>query len=189
MIIRAVSRRFAIPHATRSSAVQLAPSSTRSPRLRPHGATVNPELLRKRDHADSLRAGCSHSVYFLVREACSRSLLWFHRRIDQRVVGLALGVGVPASALIPRGNEPLDPWSPVPAVLHCAHRMREPPDKPGVHAFCASPGIELERAQAARARIACDPCATRKLTGGKPSSPIAGCSPVIASILPGSTND
>ena len=146
MIIRAVSRRFAIPHATRSSAVQLAPSSTRSPRLRPHGATVNPELLRKRDHADSLRAGCSHSVYFLVREACSRSLLWFHRRIDQRVVGLALGVGVPASALIPRGNEPLDPWSPVPAAFHCVHHFRRTRLSSGSSLLSSRQGNQRDRA-------------------------------------------
>jgi hypothetical protein len=34
-------------------------------------------LARQRASADALLAGCSHSVHFLVREPCSRSLLWF----------------------------------------------------------------------------------------------------------------
>ena len=28
-------------------------------------------------HAGAVLAGCSHSVHFLVSEACSRSFLWF----------------------------------------------------------------------------------------------------------------
>lgn len=94
---------------------------TTSPRLRPHRASVNPELAGQCVHADPVCAGCSHSVHFRVRETCSRSFTWFRRRIDQRVVGPVLGVGIPTSALVPRGNKPLDPWSPVPAVLHCFH--------------------------------------------------------------------
>ena len=96
--------------------------SSRPPRLRPHRTPVNSVPARQRFHAHALRAGCSHSVHFLGREPCSRSFLWFRRRPDQRVVGLALGVGIPADALIPRGNQPLDPWSPVPAAFHCVHR-------------------------------------------------------------------
>ena len=95
--------------------------SSRPPRLRPHRTPVNSVPARQRFHAHALRAGCSHSVHFLGREPCSRSFLWFRRRPDQRVVGLALGVGIPADALIPRGNQPLDPWSPVPAAFHCVH--------------------------------------------------------------------
>lgn len=92
-----------------------------SPRLRPHGAPVNPELACQRVHAHTLRAGCSHSAHFLVREPCSRSFTWFRRRADQRVIGSVLGIG--ADALIPCGNELLNPWSSVPATLHCVHRM------------------------------------------------------------------
>lgn len=123
MTIRAVSRRFAIPHATRSSAVQLAPSSTRSPRLRPHGATVNPEPPRQRGHTLASGPGCSYSVYFLVSEACSRSFLWLRRGVDQRVIGPVLGLRIIADALTPRGNKPLNPWSPVPVVLDCVHSV------------------------------------------------------------------
>lgn len=122
MTIRAVSRRFVIPHATGSSAVQLAPSSTRSPRLRPHGATVNPEPPRKRGHTLASGPGCSHSVYFLVSEACSRSFLGLRRRADQRIIGPGLGLRIIADALTPRGNKPLNPWSPVPVVLDCVHQ-------------------------------------------------------------------
>ncbi len=91
--------------------------------LRPHRAPVNTELLCQRVHAHALRAGCSHSVHFLVGETCSRSFLWFRRRADQRVIGPVVGLGILADALIPCGNQPLDPWSPVPASFHCAHRM------------------------------------------------------------------
>ena len=83
---------------------------------------MHPEPPRQRVHPDTLRAGCSHSVHFLVREPCSRSLLWFRRRADQRVIGLAVGLGIGADALVPRGNKPLDPWSPVPAAPNCFHR-------------------------------------------------------------------
>ncbi len=85
---------------------------------------MNPELVRQHGHADALCEGCSHSVHFLVRESCSRSFLSFRRRADQRVIGLARGIGIPPSALIPRGNKPLHPWSPVPAALHCFHVMK-----------------------------------------------------------------
>lgn len=99
--------------------------SSRPPRFRPHRAPVNPELTRERIRAHPLRAGCSHSVHFLVREPCSRSSLWFRRCANQRVVGLPGEVGIVAGALIPRGNKPLKPWSPVPATLHCFHQFVE----------------------------------------------------------------
>ncbi|MFT4135558.1 hypothetical protein [Microbacterium sp.] len=82
---------------------------------------MNLEPARQRGHAHALRAGCSHSVHFGVREACSRSFLWFRRRPDQRVIGPVLGLGILADALIPRGNKPLNPLSSVPAAFHCAH--------------------------------------------------------------------
>lgn len=77
--------------------------------------------MSNRVDADTIGAGCSHSVHFLVSESCSRSFLWFRRRADQRVIGLAFGLGILTSALIPRGNKPLNPMSPVPATLHCFH--------------------------------------------------------------------
>ena len=66
------------------------------------------ELAGEGSHADAVRAGCSHSVHFLVREPCSGSFLWFCRRADQRVVRFPGEVAVVADALIPLGNEPLD---------------------------------------------------------------------------------
>ena len=92
-----------------------------SARLRPHRAPVTSEPARQRVHAHALRACCSHSVHFLVGEACSRSFLWFRRRPDQRVIGSVLGLGILADALIPGGNKPLNPWSPVPAAFHRVH--------------------------------------------------------------------
>ena len=102
------------------SSTPASPSGS-SPRLRPHRAPVHPELTSHGVHADALCAGCSHSVHFLVGQACSRSFLWFRRRADQRVVGLAVGLCIRANPLIPRGNQPLDPRSPVPTTLHCFH--------------------------------------------------------------------
>lgn len=102
------------------SSTPASPSGS-SPRLRPHRAPVHPELTSHGLHADALCAGCSHSVHFLVGQACSRSFLWFRRHADQRVVGLAVGLCIRANPLIPRGNQPLDPRSPVPATLHCFH--------------------------------------------------------------------
>ena len=110
------------------SSTPASPSGS-SPRLRPHRAPVHPELTSHGVHADALCAGCSHSVHFLVGQACSRSFLWFRRRTDQRVIRLPGRVGIPTSALIPRGNKPLDPWSPVPAALHCFHQ-RSPTAEP-----------------------------------------------------------
>lgn len=98
---------------------------------------MHPEPTGQRGHADAMLAACSHSVHFLVHEPCSRSLLWFRRRPNQRVIGLALGLGIPTSALIPRGDKPLNPWSPVPAGLHyvqsrprcgCARRFWDRPE-------------------------------------------------------------
>ena len=108
------------------SSTPASPSGS-SPRLRPHRAPVHPELTSHGVHADALCAGCSHSVHFLVGQACSRSFLWFRRRADQRVVGLAVGLCIRANPLIPRGNQPLDPRSPVPTTLHCFHPRRSPP--------------------------------------------------------------
>lgn len=62
---------------------------------------MDAEPAREGRHADALRTGCSHGVHFLVREPCSRSFLWFRRSVDQRVIGLALRLGIPANALIP----------------------------------------------------------------------------------------
>src|SRR5690625_7374924 len=59
-----------------------------SPRLRPHRAPVHPELTRNRVHAEPLHAGCSDSVHFLVREACSRSFLWFRRGVVIKSAGI-----------------------------------------------------------------------------------------------------
>ena len=106
------------------SSTPASPSGS-SPRLRPHRAPVHPELTSHGVHADALCAGCSHSVHFLVGQACSRSFLWFRRRADQRVVGLAVGLCIRANPLIPRGNQPLDPRSPVPTTLHCFHHPRD----------------------------------------------------------------
>ena len=72
--------------------------SSRPPRLRPHRAPVNSVPACQRLHADTVGAGCSHNVHFGVSETCSRSFLWFRRRADQRVVDLALGLGIPTSA-------------------------------------------------------------------------------------------
>jgi hypothetical protein len=80
---------------------------------------VNPELARQDDHADALRAGCSHSVHFLDRQRCSSASPWLCRRLDQRVVRLTNRLNSPAEPLTPRGNKPLNPRSPVPATLHC----------------------------------------------------------------------
>jgi hypothetical protein len=91
------------------------------PSLGPHRAPVNAELLRESVHADAVLAGCSHSVHFLAREACSRSFLWFRRRPDQSVIHLVHDVGITANPLIPRGNELLNPWSSVSAALNCVH--------------------------------------------------------------------
>lgn len=107
---------------------------------------MDAELPRQCVHADAVRAGCSDSVHFLVRETCSRSFLWFRRRADQRVVGLAVGLCIGTGALIPRGNQPLNPWSPVPAVLHCVHQRTARSEcrfRPGFVHFCARHGANV----------------------------------------------
>ena len=91
-------------------------------RLRPHCPAMHAEPPCNIGDAESVFQGCSHSVHFLVREPCSGSFLWFYRRADQRVVRFPGEVAVVADALIPCGNEPLDPWSPVPAAFHCVHQ-------------------------------------------------------------------
>ena len=118
------------------SSTPASPSGS-SPRLRPHRAPVHPELTSHGVHADALCAGCSHSVHFLVGQACSRSFLWFRRRADQRVVGLAVGLCIRANPLIPRGNQPLDPRSPVPTTLHCFHRVTPAEARAVCPGFCA----------------------------------------------------
>lgn len=65
---------------------------------------MHPELTRHLLDTDALSEECSHSVHFLVREACSRSFTWFRRRVDQGIVGGARDLGIVASALIPCGN-------------------------------------------------------------------------------------
>lgn len=82
---------------------------------------MHPEPPRQRVHPDTLRAACSHSVHFLVAETCSRSSPWLCRRVDERVIRLPVRLVHAAWPLIPRGNKPPDPLSPVPVALHCAH--------------------------------------------------------------------
>ena len=86
---------------------------------------MNPETARQRVDADPVLAGCSHSVHFAVREACSRSSTWFRRCADQRVVRLSGWGGILANALIPRGNQPLNSWSSVPVVVDGVHRTHK----------------------------------------------------------------
>lgn len=99
--------------------------------LRPHGCTVNPELSRQRGHADAVLAGCSHSVHFCVREACSKSSPWLCRRFNERVIRLAIRCSTHARTLIPRGDKALDLLSPVPAVLNQVHHLVEVRTLPG----------------------------------------------------------
>lgn len=94
---------------------------------------MHPELPRKRVRTDASPAGCSHSVHFLARPPCSRSLLWFRRSVDQRVISLVFGLCIVADTLIPCRNQPLDPWSSVPAALNCFHRKT--PGSPWVFCF------------------------------------------------------
>lgn len=101
---------------------RISSTPTSSPGLRPHRASVNPVMLRDGLHADAALTGCSHSVHFLVCEPCSRSFLWFRRHPNQRVISLTVGVSIVARPSIPRGSELLNPWSSVPATLHCFHR-------------------------------------------------------------------
>ena len=93
--------------------------------LGPDRAAMHAELLGQRGDAQAVGAGCSHSVHFALRQACSRSSTWFRRRADQRVVRLSGGGVILAGALIPRGSEPLDPLSHVPVVVDGAHRTSD----------------------------------------------------------------
>ena len=90
--------------------------------LGPHGAAVDTELAGEGSHADAVGSSCSHSVHFLVREACSGSSPWLCGRADERIIGFAVTLTRASWPLIPCGNQPLDPWSPVPVVLHCVHQ-------------------------------------------------------------------
>ena len=91
-------------------------------RLRPDGAAVHAELLRQCGGADAVGAGCSHSVHFPVGQPCSSASPWLCRRRDEWVVGLAHGLDSDPRPLIPSGNKPLDPWSPVPVVIDGVHQ-------------------------------------------------------------------
>lgn len=96
-----------------------------NPSLGPHRAAMHSELRCEHCGTEAAGAGCSHSVHFLIREVCSRSFLWIRRCADQWVAGLPGEVGIVVDALIPRGNQPLNPLPPVPATLHCAHQCCE----------------------------------------------------------------
>ena len=89
--------------------------------LRPDRCPMHAELLRQRGDADAVCAGCSHSVHFLVREACSRSSPWLCGRADEPIIGLVVRLIRAVRPLIPRGNEPLNALSPVPVVVDRAH--------------------------------------------------------------------
>jgi hypothetical protein len=91
------------------------------PGLRPHRPAMNPILLRQEGHADTVRAGCSHSVHFLIRQPCSRSSPWPADAPMSGSSGSSAGRGALARTPIPRGNKPLDTLSPVPAVLNQVH--------------------------------------------------------------------
>lgn len=90
----------------------------------PHGPTMHLILLRQRCHADAVCAGCSHSVHFLIRKPCSRSSPWLCRRANERVILCTIGLGTLVEVLIPRGCQPLQLSSPVPAVLNQAHHTK-----------------------------------------------------------------
>jgi hypothetical protein len=72
---------------------------------------------------DGVSGGCARrsSPQAARRQPCSRSFLWFRRRPDRGVIRLAFGVVNAVRPLIPRGNKLLNPWSSVPAALHCFH--------------------------------------------------------------------
>ena len=150
-------------------------SSTPAPSacLRPDRAPVNAVLLRQREHADAALPGCSHSVHFLLRKPCSRSFLWFRRCADQSVIRLALGVGIVARPLIPRGNELLNPWSSVPAAPNCFHQ-----EKASRHASRGLRGLRPVCGQASRdapatcARSGAQSCGA---SSGRRSSTVPPC--------------
>ena len=83
---------------------------------------MNPEPARQRVHAHALPAGCSHSVHFRLREWCSGASPRLCRCPNEWVIRLTDRRSDAARPLIPRGNQPLDSWSPVPVVLHCVHQ-------------------------------------------------------------------
>ena len=73
----------------------------------PRRATMNPVLIRKRNHTDSVRAGCSHSVHFSVSEWCSRSS---PRSADASMSGSSGSpVGVSASLTRDSKRKPASP--------------------------------------------------------------------------------
>lgn len=84
---------------------------------------MDAESLGQFRDADTSGAGCSHSVHFRLRQPCSRASPWLCGSLDQRVIRLAGRLDYAAGRLIPRGNKPLDPWSPVPAALDCVHTV------------------------------------------------------------------
>ena len=85
---------------------------------------MDAKLADEGSHADALLAGCSHSVHFLVREACSRSSRWLCCRVDERIIGLAVRLAPATRPLIPRGNQLLYPLSPVPVVVDGVHHPK-----------------------------------------------------------------
>ena len=87
----------------------------------PDCSAMHTELLRQNGHADPIGAGCSHSVHFVLSQPCSSASPWLCRRRDEWVVGLTYRLDSNPRPLIPRGNKPLNPWSSVPAALHCFH--------------------------------------------------------------------
>lgn len=102
----------------------------------PDCSAMHTELLRQNGHADPIGAGCSHSVHFVLSQPCSSASPWLCRRRDEWVVGLTYRLDSNPRPLIPRGNKPLNPWSSVPAALHCFH-PREPAGDGGFLRLCA----------------------------------------------------
>lgn len=83
---------------------------------------MHAELLRQRGDADAVGAGCSHSFHFRLRQRCSSASPWLCRRRDERVFGLIYGLDGDPRPLIPRGDQPLDPLSPVPIAFDGVHQ-------------------------------------------------------------------
>ena len=111
---------------------------------------MHSELASQRVHAYTLCVGCSHSVHFLLGEACSSASLWLFRHVEQRVFGLVFALDIPTIALIPRGDKPLNPWSSVPAALDCFHLIGHRT----VHDNVALGGLYQHLSPAARAEEA-----------------------------------
>jgi hypothetical protein len=103
------------------SSTPASPSGS-SPRLRPHRAPVNPELTSQ---AFTLMP-CARAVRIASTSSSVRRVRGrFFGSADAPINGSSASpsdsASAQTSALIPRGNQPLDPRSPVPATLHCFH--------------------------------------------------------------------